>query len=394
MPAKFYIKKIESLKMIQPVKIFSFRFLHPFFWSKNIIILVIFLQLIMGATFIFYVLYNEKKPEKEHVQRVLKTQRELVRNLKLANVEEYVWKPILKCKNLLSERVSIGEEECIPMNLRFLENKRSHIKKAYYPSQDSEKIYYNEGLDRPCLICHQNKRVDVLIQWSYRSKPIVLSSLFPGNLDIRKKIEESIIFSAVLIFIFWFSYSVLRFILYKYNKLDILAISFTSKNMVILKKLLKKITLKRSVFLYGESSRGFLRGYMPKKFFLDWLARLSEKESNIALEIFSNIKTGAISVKQGLGLEGIRICQAITRRVEPGRAIFEYGVLPPHESYSKNRGTKKIVWRIQDKRSRGQIQEKKMQFIDFRFDSIYTRNRIDTVFEDMTFYENEKRIQS
>ena len=274
------------------------------------------------------------------------------------------------------------------MELRFIGNEKITLAGVYYSLKNSAKIYYNEGLDKPCLICHQSKKANTIVQWSHLVRPMVLSSLFTNGPDTRKKIEQSMIFSLISILIFWMIYSIIRSILYKRNKLDILAVSFLFEDQLIPKKFLRKIALRRSGFLYGESGNDVLRGYISKKFFLNWLDMLSGKKSKIRLQTFSGIKMGVMQVQQGYGFEGIRICQAITRKAEAGRVLFEYGILPSWKDYSVEQDTKKVTCRFRGNQLNRQVlaEEGKIYFIDFKFDSIHGRYKNGALPEEVVSY--------
>ena len=362
------------MSMIQKVKVFSFRWAHPFFWTKNIIMWIIFLQIMVSSFFILYVLYNEKKPDKEHVKKSLQTQRQLVKNLKLANLQEYVWRPLLSCKDLLSSKiyskVPLDEKNCIPMGLEFVRIQKIFPVKIYYSLQDTRKIYYNEIIDKPCLICHQNQKADTLVRWSYSTSPVILSTLVPDNFNTSKKIERDILFSLASIFLFWLVYSMVRFLLYKFGRLDTLSVSFFSEDHSIPQKFLKKIMLKRSVLLYGELGEYFVRGYIPKIYFLKWLNKLSNNRSDALFKAFSNVKMGVMNARQSFGLEGIRICQTITRKIEPGRCLLEYGILFLKSSPDFEQNVRNATWRIRSGQIKSPNKSKTIRFIDFRFDSM------------------------
>ena len=324
---------------------------------------------------ILYILYYEKQPNKEHVKKSLQTQRQLVKNLKLANLQEYIWRPVLSCKDILSSKiyskVPVDETNCIPMSLKFAETQKSSSVEIYYSSKETGKVYYNEMINKPCLICHQDQKTNALVRWSYKTSPVVLSALLPDDTNsLIEKIESGLIFSAGSIFLFWMLYSMVRFLLYKSGRLDTLAISFFSEEKPIPRKFLKKIALRRSVLLYGELGDHFVRGYLPKKYFLNWLNGLTNKRSDGPFKAFSNIKMGAMNVRQNFGLEGIRICQVITRKIETGRFLLEYGILFLEDSPDFRQHARKIAWRLRSGQIKSQNEVKKIQFIDFRFDSM------------------------
>ena len=360
--------------IMQKVKVFSRRLVHPFFWTKNIIMWLVFLQIMAGSFFILYVLYGEKKPDKKHVKKSLQTQRQLIRNLKLANLQEYVWKPFLSCKDLLSTKiyseVPVNEKNCIPMGLKFVKVQKIFPVEIYYASENTAKIYYNERIDKPCLICHQDQKADTLVHWSYNTSPAVASALLPDNFNTLKTIERYTLLGLVSIFLFWLVYSMVRFLLYKLGRLDTLAVSFFSEDRPIPQNFLRKIALKRSALIYGELGDRFFRGYIPKVYFLKWLTKLTSNRSDALGKAFSNIKTGVLHVRQSFGLEGIRICQAVTRKVEPGRFLLEYGILFLKDSPDPGQDARKVAWRLRSGQIKTPNESKKIQFIDFRFDSM------------------------
>ena len=355
--------------MVSKIKRIVYRLRHPLFWPKEIIIAVVATQVGLIFIVILWIINITKVPEKPYVKKTLHARRELIKNLKLANIESYVWRPVLNCENILADdhykkHTSDKSEKkhCIPMSIQFSNMKHS-TKKQYVKNHQTNVVTYEEKVEKPCLICHTN-RAKSSMKWIYHISSQTSRHLASqGDQEI---IKHSIVIAAGLVCIFWFIYSALRFIMHNLGKLDVLALSFLNEIDIFPKKFLDKMGLKKSNFLYAELGDHVLRGYISRSIFLKWLESLIEnKILKEPSNIFLQIKGSIMRANNHNDFEGMRISQIIAKRAETGRIIFEQAILPNQELNHRN--TKKIVWQV---RRNNYIEPQKYQFIDLKFESI------------------------
>ncbi len=355
--------------MLSKVKRIVYRFRHPLFWPREIIISVILVQVGLISIIILWIINIRKVPEKSYIQKTLNTRRELIKNLKLANIESYIWQPVLNCESILIDdhyrkRTSPKNEteNCIPMDIRFSKTKYP-AKNKYVKNNQKNVVNYQEKVEKPCLICHRDQATSSM-NWVYHISPQTSRHL--ASESNQEFIKKSIIVAVGLVFIFWFIYSVTRLIMHSLGKLDVLALSLLNENNIFPKKSLGKMGFKKSNFLYAELGDHFLRGYMTRNIFLKWCELLiKSKALNEPSHLFSQVKGSVMQANNHNDFEAIRISQIIAKRTEPGRIIFERAILP--EKKINDRNGKKIVWQV---RRSNYIQPKKYEFIDLKFESI------------------------
>ena len=358
--------------MVGKIKRIVYRFRHPLFWPKGFILGVIAAQVSLMLITILWIIHITTIPEKPYIEKTLDTRRELIKNLKLANIEEYAWRPVLNCENILRENhykqhtlEKKEEENCIPMSLQFSKIKRRN-KNKYIRNDSRNIIKYGEKVEKPCLICHKTQARSS-VNWIYH-----VSKQTSRHLSGKKNdeiVQRSIIIAVGSIFIFWLIYSIIRLILYSMNKLNVLTLSFISEDQRFPQKPLEEMGFKKSNFLYAELGEYFLRGYISRSAFLQWLETLvKNKTLKSTSHLFSNIKGSVIRTNSHNNFEGMRISQIIARRAEVGRIIFEQAILSkPKIKVLDSNNNKKIVWKI---RRNNYVKPKKYQFIDLKFESI------------------------
>ena len=355
--------------MVSKVKRIVYRLRHPLFWPKEIIIAVVVTQIGLVCIVILWIANITKVPEKPYIKKTLRARRELIKNLKLANIESYIWRPVLNCENILADdhykkqtSDKSEQEHCIPMSIQFSDMKHS-TKKQYVENHQTNVVKYEEKMEKPCLICHTN-RAKSSTKWIYHISSQTSRHL--AGKDDQEIIKHSIVIAVGLMCAFWFIYVALRFIMHSLGKLDVLALSLLNEIDIFPKKILDKMGLKKSHFLYAELGDHVVRGYISRSIFFKWLESLiKNKILEEPSSLFLQIKGSIIQANKHNDFEGMRISQIIAKRAESGRIIFEQAILPNQKLHDRN--TKKVVWQI---RRNNYIEPQKYQFIDLKFESI------------------------
>ena len=357
--------------MYRKIRKIAYRLRYPLYWPKEVIIGVMLVQLTLVAFLVFWIAYISRKPEKPYVEKTLNSRRELIKNLKLANTQPYVWQPVLNCGSILSElhyRAGTPDKKedqaCIPVQMRF--SKRGvGATNQYIRDASSNVIKYEENIEKPCLICHKSESKSS-VTWVYQTSS--QTSYHISQEGIQEKISTLLVICFSFIFIFWLVYLLVRLIMSTRGELDVLALSFLDHEGGLSKKTFKEMKLKKSDFLYAELSDHFLRGYIPRSTFLKWLELLIERSALCGgSQLLSKIKASVVTTPSGNNFEGMRISQLIARKAESGRIIFEQDILPDPKPQLIPAGCRKIVWKFRRDR---QDNPKQYKFVDINFESM------------------------
>ena len=357
--------------MYRKIRKIAHRLRRPFYWPKEIVMGTMVVQIILVAFLGSWIIYMNRKPEKPYVEKTLNSRRELIKNLKLANIQPYVWRPVLNCESILSDSHYIRskpdkkeDQACIPIHMRF--SKRGlGITNQYIRDASNNVIKYQENIEKPCLICHRNESKS-LVTWVYQTSP--KTSYHISQESIQEKMSQLFAICFFSIFIFWLVYLLARFIMSTRGKLDVLALSFLNEEGSFSKKIFKEMKLKKSDFLYAELSDHFLRGYIPRSAFLKWLELLIEKNALCGeSHLLSKTRASVVTTPSGNNFEGMRISQIIAKKAEPGRIIFEQDILPNPKPKLVPEGCRKVVWKV---RRNQQGDPKQYKFVDINFESM------------------------
>ncbi len=361
---------IKLYNMFGKIKKIVYRLIHPFFWTRNMIIGILTIQIALASFLILWILYITATPEISYIKKALNTQRILIKNLKLANLEDYIWRPVLSCKDILSDdhyqvkkSNKIENKHCIPMSLSFSKTK---LKNKYTVNHSKNIIEYGEAVEKPCLICHRGQS-QASVRWVYHTSPQTVHHLLRER--PKKVVDKAFIVSISTIFLFWFFYILIRLIMYYRGKLDVLALSFLREDARLPLKIFKQLGFKKSNFLYAELGEHFLRGYISRSIFLHWLESfIKNKRLNNSSHLLINIKASVMRVGSDNNFEGMRISQVITKKVEYGRIMLQQNILLDHKIQIFNKDiAKQVVWKI---RPYNYMEPKTYQFVDLEFKSM------------------------
>jgi len=328
--------------MIRKIIVVNRRFFHPLYWSKYIIGIIFVLYFIIALTF-FYLGYRERNSvQAKSIAKIFQAKKREITNLKLSGVEPFIWKKAFHCESIdakFSDKVKqLKKKNCIHTQLDFIKKRSDSIKfskteilkklsnkKTLILEHSKHKFVFVEKMKRECSICHI-KEQKLPVKWTFYGK-IPEKQIFFANLITSKYF----ILLHLLWFFSWGMYFTFRYILFKYNKLNLVAFNFQFSPIGIknFMKIWSNDSFLNKRFIFLESSNNFIRGYLHPNDFNILLSQIFEK--NIFLQNNYTYRGAAIQVKDSFyssfSFEGLKFTSALMQKANKNSLIIEDDIL-------------------------------------------------------------------
>ena len=311
----------------------KYEFLHPFYWTKTMIVSIFLIQIFIGILFFCVIYIFNYKNQNQYSEWFLNERRKFILNLKLTGVDTYVWKPYLHCKTLLDplyDSAQILSTGCLPIDFKFVAFDKDTVLNNYLFEPNNNTIVYKEKLPSSCVACHNEQKYS-LLHWSIRIHPLKYNiHQLSNQFESRFKTLELISIYFGFILIFWFLYYNLKIILKYFNRLDTVIVAIQN-NDLITSHFFKKIYLNRKKNIEIEINDSLMIAVLPIYKFKKWGEQYIHKINN---QDITTILGCAIYSKYPLSFESIRIASSVCNKLDFNQFVLDKNII---DFFKKNK---------------------------------------------------------
>lgn len=335
--------------MLPGLKVFDFRYRHPFFWPAIAVFSVLAVHLLI---FVFFYLLTEKELENkspEYYVNAVKTRIREIETVKLSGAEPFIWQPLLQCTELTDPvntdaQQTVEDNNCFKLNFRFVETgavKLNSFTKAEH--ENRQMVRYHKKADDACLVCHRNHETKAVEYFFDIDAPE------PGRFFSYIWFSPFFWGFQSLWFIFWGAYLYMKNRAKKLKKLNLVALAMlwpaVDEETAQWQGLFDDPS---RYFVYLEHGRGFLRGYLPLGQFQNWVKLLSQNPRSLQDARDHGLKASAVvlpeSGNQPYSFEVLRLVHQMASKSLQEHLLVEESLLNEID-HGLPISSKKAIWK-------------------------------------------------
>ncbi len=364
----------DSILVDKKLKIYRRYYAHPFKWSYGIILVLFLFQIALGCIFFFYLNFYRGYKSNQYFEVVLNSQLNFMKNLKLAGLDNYIWKMALDCKTLLSsdeqeKKQPILKKKCLKMDIKFMPSSQVKLEKKYYTDKQKKYFLYNEKIDEPCLICHFNQKGSY-VNWKFMKDSdqnnSFTSTFVPTILPTLSEREfryKFILYYLLIIFSLWIIYFLVRKFLKINGQLDVVSLVLLRYFPAFSMEFLEYIHFFKNKFLYLEIGENYIRGYLLDSVFRKWLCQIFSAQITGIESMFLNIHGCSLKTSDHFGYEALRVSQLLAAKSKNSEILIDKDIIDSIKKVNLPVKSRRLIWKLKN-----QKREKRFQFVDFSFD--------------------------